>query len=100
LSSDGDFIVVQSAMYALYKLALWPDGAQAILDATTLDRITQFLESPNANVRCWTCHTVGGLAIHQSTAVALLAVKPSPKLVDLLRRVSTFRAFTMDLILE
>jgi hypothetical protein len=84
LSSDGDFIVVQSAMYALYKLALWPDGAQAILDATPLEHVTQLLESPDAEVRKWTCNTVGSLCIHQSTAIAVLAIQPCPKLVDLL----------------
>ena len=80
-------------MYALTKIAVWPNGAQAILAATTLVHITKFLESPDAKVREWTCDTVGKLSRHQSTAVAVLAVKPCPKLVDLLRRVSTFHAF-------
>jgi hypothetical protein len=77
-------------MYVLSKIAVRPDGAQAALDATTVDHVIQFFESPDTEVRKWTCHTVGHLSIHPSTAIAVLAIKPCPKLVDLLRQVLSF----------
>ncbi|KAJ7731499.1 hypothetical protein B0H16DRAFT_1469059 [Mycena metata] len=89
-----------SAIYALSKIAGWPDGAQAALDAGTLDHVTQFLGSPHANVRKWTCNTVGNLSAQRSTIVAVLAIKPCPKLVDLLRKVLNLRASTMQLTFE
>jgi hypothetical protein len=90
LCSDRAIGVVQGAMYALSKIVFWPDGAQAALDVTTVDHVVKFLESPDAEVREWTCYTFGHLSIHRSTAVAVLAIQPCLKLVDLLWQVSSF----------
>ena len=79
MSSDGDIAVVQAAVCALSKIAVWPDGAQAILDATTLDHIMQFLESADAEVRKWTSLTMGNLTIHLPMAVAVLG---DPRIPD------------------
>jgi hypothetical protein len=79
LSSDGDIAVVWSVMYALSKIAVWPNGAEAILDATTLDHIKQFLESPDTNVRKWTSCTMDNLSLHLSLAVAFLG---DPRISD------------------
>jgi HEAT repeat protein len=87
-------------MYALSKIVFWPDGAQATMEVTAVDHVIQFLKSPDAEVRKWTCYTVGDLSLHQPTAIAILAIKACSKLVDLLRQVSTFCAFMMQLMVE
>jgi hypothetical protein len=79
LSSDGDITVVEAAMYALSKITVWPDGAQAVLDATTLEHITQFLESPDAKVRKLTSRTMDNLSLHLPVAVAVLG---DPRISD------------------
>jgi hypothetical protein len=72
-------------MYALSELSSWPDGAQAALEAKTLDHVTELLQSPQSRVRSWTCRMVGSFAKHESTAVAVLGLKPCPPLVGLLQ---------------
>jgi hypothetical protein len=72
-------------MYALSWIAFWPDGAQAALEAKTLDHVTELLQSPESGVRKWTCGTVGRFAMHESTAMAILGLKPCPQLVGLLQ---------------
>ncbi|KAJ7895721.1 armadillo-type protein [Mycena leptocephala] len=82
---DQPVEVVEAAIYALSWIAFWPDGAQAVLEAKTLDHVAELLQSPEAEVRKWTCWTVGSFARHESTAVAVLGLKPCPQLVGLLR---------------
>jgi hypothetical protein len=72
-------------MYALSQIALWPDGAQAALEAKTLDHVTKLLLSPQSDVQRQTCWTVGRFTRHESTAVAVLGLKPCPQLVGLLQ---------------
>jgi hypothetical protein len=72
LSSDGDIEVVLAAMHTLSEIAVWPNGAQAILDTTTMDHITQFLESPDTKVRERTSRTMDNLSLHLPVAVAFL----------------------------
>ena len=71
-------------MYALYEISSWPDGAQAALEAKTLDYVEELLESPQSGVRQQTCWMVGSFAMHESTAMAVLGLKPCPQLVGLL----------------
>jgi hypothetical protein len=72
-------------MYALSQIVFWPDGAQAALEAKTLDYVTELLQSPQSEVRQRTCWTVGNFARHESTAMAVLGLKNCPQLVGLLR---------------
>jgi hypothetical protein len=71
-------------MYALSLIGLWPDGAQAALEAKTLDHVVELLQSPESGVRKWMCWTVGRFAMHEFTAVAVQGLKLCPQLVDLL----------------
>jgi len=50
-----------------------------------LDHVLELLESPNPDTRGRTCRLVGRLASHKPTAPAILNLKPSLKLVSLLR---------------
>ena len=83
--SDGNPQINMRAMEALAQIALWADGAQAIVTAKATDRILELLESPSPNVQSWTCELVGRLASHESTAPAILELKPCVQLVSLLR---------------
>ncbi|KAJ7850571.1 armadillo-type protein [Mycena leptocephala] len=85
LLCDQPVEVIEAAMYALHEISFWPDGAQAALEAKTLNHVVELLESPQSGVRKWTCWTVGRFAKHESTAVAILRLKPCPQLVGLLR---------------
>jgi hypothetical protein len=72
-------------MYALSWIGYWPDGVQAALEAKILDHVAELLQSPESGVRKWTCEMVGSFARYESTAVAVLGLKPCPQLVGLLR---------------
>ena len=72
-------------MYALYEIFSWPDGAQAVQEAKTLDHVAELLQSPQSGVRRWTCWMVGSFAMHESIAMAILGLKPCPQLVGLLQ---------------
>ena len=61
-------------MQALSEIAFWPDGAQAALEAKTLDHVVELLQSPQSGVRQWMCWMVGNFAGHESTAVAVLGL--------------------------
>jgi hypothetical protein len=72
-------------MYALAQIAVWPDGAQAALEPRILDHVAELLQSPQSGVQQQTCWMVGTFATHESTAMAVLGLKPCPQLVGLLR---------------
>ncbi|KAJ6592551.1 armadillo-type protein [Mycena capillaripes] len=84
----GNSTAIESAAQALYRITISPEGAQAAVDANVLEYITELLSSPNTLVREWMCHILGELARHETTAPAVLSVKPCQALVSLLRRVS------------
>ncbi|KAJ6531049.1 armadillo-type protein [Mycena capillaripes] len=71
LLSDNHPEVIAAATFALSQLAYWPDGAQAIVDAKTLGRISELLHSRKSNTRKWSCKLMGRLASHESTAPAV-----------------------------
>ncbi|KAF7356837.1 hypothetical protein MVEN_01019300 [Mycena venus] len=73
------------ATYALAQIALWSDGARAIVAAQMLDRVFELIGSPHWDVRLWACELVGRLAGHESTAPAILKLKPWKWLVPLLK---------------
>ncbi|KAF7350393.1 hypothetical protein MVEN_01344100 [Mycena venus] len=84
LLSNEDYGVIKRVVHALDKIAHSSDGAQAIVDAKALDLILELLETPSRNIRRWACGLVGNLACHESTIVAVLALKPFQTLVTLL----------------
>ncbi|KAJ7208878.1 armadillo-type protein [Mycena pura] len=84
LLHDGHDQVIHAAIYALAKLAWWPEGAQTVITANTLAHLSRLLESSNANIRRWSCDLVGILAIHDTSAPAILAVMPFERMLSLL----------------
>ncbi|KAJ6570801.1 armadillo-type protein [Mycena vulgaris] len=84
LLRDEEMTVLESVIYVLSGIAQRPDGAQKIVDAEMVDCIIKLLDSPETNIQRWVGIIVGDLARHKSTAVAILAVKPCPRLVSLL----------------
>ncbi|KAK7031352.1 armadillo-type protein [Favolaschia claudopus] len=77
--------VVYWAMYTLSRLAKDSDGAQNVVDAGEIDNILKWLQVPRTTVQMSMCLLIGRLAHRASTAPAILALKPSAKLVPLLR---------------
>ncbi|KAF8192725.1 armadillo-type protein [Mycena galopus ATCC 62051] len=77
-------LVIGWALCALSKIAQSEGGSQAIVDAKATDYILPLLESPNLKVRQLTCELVGGLAIHESTALAISELRPYVQLASLL----------------
>ncbi|KAF7350426.1 hypothetical protein MVEN_01347600 [Mycena venus] len=68
---DRDFGVIEWATYALSQIALWPDGAQAVINARTLDHVFTLLESSSPQTVEWTSTLLARLAGHDSTASAV-----------------------------
>ncbi|KAJ7257953.1 armadillo-type protein [Mycena haematopus] len=89
--------VVLGAMFALSQIAQWIDGAEAVVDAKTLDYVLELLKSPDAGIRKWTCVLVGELAGHESTAPVILRLKPCVRLVSLFRYYTVIPAATLAL---
>ncbi|KAF7359744.1 hypothetical protein MVEN_00699100 [Mycena venus] len=85
LLRDKNSEVVESAIYALHHIAPWSDGAEAIVNAKTLDVVLELLDSFSPEIQKWTCNLVGNLASFESTAPAVLMLKPWVQLVTLLR---------------
>ncbi|KAF7356746.1 hypothetical protein MVEN_01009600 [Mycena venus] len=81
---EEDSRAIEAAAYALSRIAQWPDGAQAMLEAQALNHISRLLELSHTQIRRWTCNLVGNLASHASTGPAILALKPCELLVPLL----------------
>ncbi|KAJ7478414.1 armadillo-type protein [Mycena latifolia] len=77
-------IVVEHATKALYYIARSPGGAEAAVDANVLDFVVELLESPNTEVRRWTCELLGELSNQKSTAASVLAATPCAQLVSTL----------------
>ncbi|KAJ6542886.1 armadillo-type protein [Mycena capillaripes] len=56
LLHDGNENVVEAAVYALYAISKWPDGARAVVPHV-LDRVLELLDSPN-KAPYWKCDLV------------------------------------------
>ncbi|KAJ6553192.1 armadillo-type protein [Mycena capillaripes] len=84
LLRDGDYVVVAEATYTLSQFARWLDGAQAIVQANTLDHVSKLLESRTPNIRKCTCLLIGNLAWHDSTSLTVWGLRPCAQLVALL----------------
>ncbi|KAF7354159.1 hypothetical protein MVEN_01103500 [Mycena venus] len=83
-NSDHDSLAVWSATYALARIAEWPDGAHAVIEAQVIAHILELLGSPSSDARKWTCKLVGNLATYESTAQALFELRICAPLVFLL----------------
>ncbi|KAJ6533593.1 armadillo-type protein [Mycena capillaripes] len=68
LLRGGDSTVIQSAVQALYRITISPQGAQAAVDANVLEYTAELLSSPNASVREWMRNILGELVRHEATA--------------------------------
>ncbi|KAJ6531051.1 armadillo-type protein [Mycena capillaripes] len=85
LLRDEDSEVIEWALCTLSRIAASLDGAQAIVNAKMLEHFLELLDSPSPNVRGSICLLIGKLAGHESTAPAVLDLKPCLRLVTLLR---------------
>ncbi|KAJ7051423.1 armadillo-type protein [Mycena amicta] len=85
LLRDQPIQVIEAAMYALTQLVFWQEGAKSAGAAKALDHVMELLQAPASEVRKWTCWTVGNIAAHNSTSMAVLEVNPCPQLVSLLQ---------------
>jgi hypothetical protein len=77
-------VVIQAAMRVLSHIARWVDGAVAVADAKALAHVLTLLKSPNLGTREWACVLTGNLALHESTAPAILQLNIPARLVSLL----------------
>ncbi|KAF7356891.1 hypothetical protein MVEN_01024900 [Mycena venus] len=75
------------------KAAIWAeladratsqDDARAVVDSHIFPYIVQMLWSPDPRPRSWSCSLLGRLASHESTAPAILELKPCVQLTDFL----------------
>ncbi|KAJ7465739.1 armadillo-type protein [Mycena galericulata] len=73
------------ALHAWRRLAGWPDGARAAVDANVQDYFAELLEFGDARVRKASCWLVETLAGHPSIASPILDSATCDRLVSLLR---------------
>ncbi|KAJ6523396.1 armadillo-type protein [Mycena vulgaris] len=85
LLRDENRDVIESAAYALYRIAKSSQGAQSVVDANVLDYVPELLKSRSVWVRILTCKILGDLARHHSTAADVLGINPCAQLVSILR---------------
>jgi hypothetical protein len=71
-------------MYALSKIAYWPSGAAAVVKAGVLDLVDEILESQVIS-NSWMSTILGNLAIHESTAIAVVTLNPCRRILALCR---------------
>ncbi|KAF7350423.1 hypothetical protein MVEN_01347300 [Mycena venus] len=74
--------VYWAAVFALSQIALWSQGAEAIVIEMVLDHVPVLLESARPDVRESACTLLGRLASHNSTAPAVLNLRPYLSLVS------------------
>ncbi|KAF7356955.1 hypothetical protein MVEN_01031500 [Mycena venus] len=71
LLHDEDTEVISWALRTLTEFSHWSEGAQAIVDSGVRDHVVVLLESPNSDLRKWTCQLVARLEKHELTASAI-----------------------------
>ncbi|KAJ7455792.1 armadillo-type protein, partial [Mycena latifolia] len=69
LLHDKDIEVILGTTQALYWIAKWPAGAQAVVDADVLNCLADLLKSPIEEVQQWPCEMLAELALQETTAV-------------------------------
>ncbi|KAJ6506100.1 armadillo-type protein [Mycena vulgaris] len=81
---DDNIEVVQSGVYALYCLAPWQEGAQALVDTRLLECTESLLSSGEARIRRWTCGMLARL-LQRPPTLADSVVKLFNQLASVLR---------------
>ncbi|KAJ7478410.1 armadillo-type protein [Mycena latifolia] len=69
---DSDIEVITDAAQALYRIAKFPEGAQAAVDANVLDSLAELLVSTHVEIQKWPCDMLIKLACHKTTAMAVV----------------------------
>ncbi|KAJ7079841.1 armadillo-type protein [Mycena epipterygia] len=64
--------------------AVSEEEARAVAHSPVFDRVMDLLESPDSEIRRWTCKIVGNLVFHESLAGAIMTRTLCVKLVSLL----------------
>ncbi|KAK7030564.1 armadillo-type protein, partial [Favolaschia claudopus] len=62
LLQEKDPEVVEGAVYALSRIALWPNGAKAVVDAEALGYISILFDLKELRVLKWCCECMGRIA--------------------------------------
>ncbi|KAJ7831486.1 armadillo-type protein [Mycena leptocephala] len=75
LLRGGNVKVIESAAQTLYRITRSFRGAQVAVDANVLECVAKLLESPNEEVRKWTCG--GNIKVIESTAKTLYRMSGS-----------------------
>ncbi|KAJ7852428.1 armadillo-type protein [Mycena leptocephala] len=75
LLRDGNVRVIESAAQTLYRISRSFRGAQVAVDANVLECVAKLLESPNEEVRKWTCG--GNIKVIETTAKTLYRMSGS-----------------------
>lgn len=63
------------------------EDALAVLHSPVVNQLADLLQSPDSQIRRWTCRILGNLIGQESIASTILELKPCVQLVHLLRRV-------------
>ncbi|KAJ7850012.1 armadillo-type protein [Mycena olivaceomarginata] len=84
LLDDNNSGVICVATNTLSQITQWVDGVKGVVDAKALDHVLRLLESPNLDTREWACVLTRNVALHKSTAPAILNLNPSVQFVSLL----------------
>ncbi|KAF7369622.1 hypothetical protein MVEN_00293000 [Mycena venus] len=84
LSHDGIPVVATSAVYALAKMAYWPDGAMAVVEAGVLQLLGELVGSSIVGIHRWVAVLLVNLARHPPLTTTVLAVNPCERLMTLL----------------
>ncbi|KAJ7086521.1 armadillo-type protein [Mycena epipterygia] len=74
---------IEKAACALCNISLWPAGAQAVVEANTLEFAMSLLESAKERARYHAAGILANLAMHESVVQAVLAIKSCVRLVSL-----------------
>jgi hypothetical protein len=85
LFSNENLTVIESVAETLCRISGSFGGAEVVMDANALECVAKLLESPNEEVRRWTCDMLGELARHHTTAPAVWGINTCQPLVSLLR---------------
>ncbi|KAJ6522655.1 armadillo-type protein [Mycena vulgaris] len=81
LLRDENFLVIESAIWALYLITESPEGMQTALDANLLDHVAELLESRRLYTWRWMCRM---LAAHDGMLATLVGGTHCKRLVSLL----------------
>ncbi|KAJ7677104.1 armadillo-type protein [Mycena polygramma] len=85
LLGDDDTAIVATAVYVLSLITKRSHGAKTLVDDITAATVIQLLNSPDPQVRRWTCDMLGNLVQHSATSMAVVQAIPRQTLEALLR---------------